>query len=416
MSAGRRPRGARDDRPHADDHDGHRTDCPATGDHEGRPYLWCYNLRSMATIAIDATYTVDPQPSGISVYSRRLIESLAGLDCPHHFLICYRLSRFRQRKQFLRLPARSHPGSPSFSTRLFQEGLTVWLPWQAKLFHSLAQRPPAFRFGREVVTVHDVFPITGADYSTPGFLKKFSDLLLQAADRASLIISPSHYTAEQLTRVANTPREKIRVIPEGVDFPDRILIGADKLAARERWVGKGNHLVLVVGVIQARKNTLGAVRALERMPANYRLVMAGGDGHGAERVHDYIHRAGLSGRVRRLGHVSRQELSNLYQSAEVMLFPSFEEGFGLPVLEAMASGLPVVAARTSSLPEVGGDAAVYVDPYDEKDICEQVVRVAEDDAWRQTLVRRGLERARQFTWHRAAVETLRVYEEALAMG
>ena len=370
----------------------------------------------MATIAIDATYTVDPQPSGISVYSRRLIESLAGLDCPHHFLICYRLSRFRQWKQFLRLPAPAPSGGPSFSTRFFQEGLTVWLPWQAKLFHSLAQRPPAFRFGREVVTVHDVFPITGTDFSTPDFLKKFSDLLLQAAGRARLIISPSQYTAEQLIQVAGTSREKIRVIPEGVDFPDRTLTPSEKLAARERWVGNGNRLVLVVGVIQTRKNTLAAVHALERMPANYRLVMAGGDGHGAESVHDYIQRAGLSGRVRRLGHVSRQDLSNLYQSAEVMVFPSLEEGFGLPVLEAMASGLPVVAARTSSLPEVGGDAAVYVDPYDDKDICEQVVRVAEDDAWRQTLVQRGLERARQFTWRRAALETVKVYEEALTIG
>ncbi len=369
----------------------------------------------MATIAIDATYTVDPQPSGISVYSRRLIESLAGLECAHRFLICYRLSRFRQWKQFLRPAQEPHPNAPRFSIRLFQDGLTFWLPWQAKVFHSLAQRPPAFRFSREVVTIHDVFPITGEGYSTLDFLKKFSDLLLEAVGRASVIISPSNYTADQLVRVANTSREKIQVIPEGVDLPDRTMTETDKIAARERWVGKGNRLILLVGVIQARKNTLGAVRALERMPANYRLVIAGGDGHDAERVHDYIHRAGLSSRVRRLGHVSRQDLSSLYQSADVMVFPSFEEGFGLPVLEAMAFGLPVVAARTSSLPEVGGDAAVYVDPYDERDICEQVVRAVEDDTLRKTLVERGLARAKQFTWRRTAEETLKVYEKALAM-
>ncbi|MGH9430949.1 MAG: glycosyltransferase family 4 protein [Terriglobia bacterium] len=369
----------------------------------------------MATIAIDATYAVDAQPSGISVYSRRLIESLARLECAHRFLICYRLSRFRQRDQFLRLPRAAQPGAPRFSTRLFQDRLTFWLPWQAPLFHSLAQRPPAFHFSREIVTIHDVFPITGEGYSRPDFLKKFSNLLLEAGRRASIIITPSSYTAGELVRAANTPREKIRVIPEGVDFPDRTMTEPEKIAARDRWVGNQHRLVLLVGVIQARKNTLGAVRALERMPANYRLVIAGGDGHGAEEVHDYIQCAGLSGRVRRVGHVGWQDLSSLYQSADVMLFPSFEEGFGLPVLEAMAFGLPVVAAKTSSLPEVGGDAAVYVDPYDDRDICEQVVRVAEDDALRQALIQRGLDRARQFTWRRTAAETLKVYEEALAM-
>jgi glycosyltransferase involved in cell wall biosynthesis len=369
----------------------------------------------MATIAIDATYTVDSQPTGISVYSRRLIESLATLERPYHFLICYRLSRLPERRQFLRFPARSRPGSPRFSSRLFQQGLTFWLPWQAQLFHSLAQRPPAFRFRHEVVTIHDVFPVTGRDYSTPDFLKKFSNLLLEAARRASLIITPSGYTADQLVRVAGTCRKKIRVVPEGVDLPDRVFSEIEKNAARERWVGKGNRLILVVGVIQTRKNTLGALRALDRMPVNYHLVLAGSDGHGADAVHDYIQRSGLSSRVRRLGHVDRHELFSLYQSADVMLFPSFEEGFGLPVLEAMACGLPVVAARTSSLPEVGGDAAVYVDPLDEQNICEEVVRVSEDEALRRTLIERGLDRARQFTWRRTAEETLKVYEEALGI-
>src|SRR5271157_4981483 len=105
----------------------------------------------MGTIAIDATYTVDPEPSGIAVYSRRLIESLAGLETPHRFLICYRLSRFGRRAAFLQLQERtaSRPygnPTPTFSVRAIQEHLTFWLPWQAEVFHSLAQRPPAFHF------------------------------------------------------------------------------------------------------------------------------------------------------------------------------------------------------------------------------------------------------------------------------
>ncbi len=367
----------------------------------------------MATIAIDATYIVDPQPSGISTYSRRLIETLATLESRHRFLICYRLSRLRERRRFLRL-APDSPGRERFSTTLFQEGLTPWLPWRAKLFHSLAQRPPAFRFSREVVTINDVFPITGAGYSTPEFQRKFASLLMESARRANVIVSPSQYTADELMRVADVPREKIRVIPNGVDLPSAIMPQPARLAERERRVGKGNRLVLLVGAIQTRKNTLGAVRALDWMPPNYRLVIAGSDGHGAGETHDYIRRAGLGERVMALGYVPEEELVRLYQAADVFLFPSFEEGFGLPVLEAMAFGIPVVAARTSSLPEVGGDAALYVNPHDEQEISEQVVRVAEDEALREQMIQRGLERVKQFTWRRTAEETLRVYDEVLA--
>ena len=141
----------------------------------------------MATIALDATYTVDPQPSGMAVYSRRLIESLAALETTHHFLLCYRLSRFGRRREFLLPGARR----PTFSMRFFQEPFTFWLPWQARLFHSLAQRPPAFHFDKEVVTVHDVFPLTGRDYSTPEFQRKFSALLLEAVKRAARVIAVS---------------------------------------------------------------------------------------------------------------------------------------------------------------------------------------------------------------------------------
>ena len=113
----------------------------------------------MATIALDATYTVDDEPTGVTAYCRGLIEALARLDRAHRFLLCYRWSRFGRRRRFLR-PGRS-PHGPSFSTRLFQEPFTFWLPWQARLFHSLNQRPPAFRFRKEVVTVFDLFTLTG---------------------------------------------------------------------------------------------------------------------------------------------------------------------------------------------------------------------------------------------------------------
>ncbi len=368
----------------------------------------------MATIALDATYTVDPEPSGIAVYSRRLIESLATLDTAHRFLICYRLSRFSRRREFLR-PA-SSPGNagPDFALRLFQEPLTFWLPWQADLFHSLAQRPPAFHFQKEIVTVLDIFPVTGRDYSTSEFQRKFSALLLEAVGRAARIVTLSCYTADQLVRHCGVAKERIRVVPAGVDLPARTMTAEERLRERERLAGKGNEMVLSVGAIQTRKNTLNALRALTLLPANYKLVLAGSNGYGSEAVYDFIRSAGLESRVMLPGYVTADRLRVLYQAASLFLFASLEEGFGLPVLEAMAYGLPVVASHTSSLPEVGGDAALYVDPRDPRDIAAKVVRAAEDAELRENLIQRGLARARQFTWRRTAEATLKVYDEVLA--
>ena len=368
----------------------------------------------MSTIALDATYTVDCQPSGVATYSRKLIEALATLEVPHRFLLCYRLSRFGRRREFIRPRSSAGKPGPSFSVRLFQEPLTFWLPWQVRLFHSLAQRPPAFRFEKEIVTIHDVFPLKGRDYSTPEFQRKFSALLLEAVRRAARVIAVSQYTADQLVLHAGVPREKVTVIHEGVDLPARILPPEERLAERERLVGQGNIMVLSVGVLQTRKNTVNALRALASLPPRYRLVLVGGDGHGSEAIHDFIRKEQLGSRAIGLGHVAAERLAALYQAADVLLFPSLEEGFGLPVLEAMAAGLPVVASKTSSLPEVGGDAALYVDPHDPRDLAEKVQRAVEDTTLRATLMDRGVARAREFSWRRTAEQTCAVYDEILA--
>ncbi|MGH9326788.1 MAG: glycosyltransferase family 4 protein [Terriglobia bacterium] len=361
----------------------------------------------MATIALDATYVADPEPSGISVYSRRLIESLTEIETGYRFLACYRLSRWKRRKYFID-ETRSR-----LSTFLFQEPWTFWLPRQADLFHSLAQRPAPFRFKKEIVTIHDVFPLSARNYSTPSFQRKFSKLLIEAARRAARIITPSEYTASELHRHTGTAKEKIRIIAEGVDLPTVLLSPQLRRKERERRVGKGQELILLVGVLQTRKNTLGALRALERLPAKYSMVSVGGEGYGSEAIQEYASKHNLGGRIKFIGHASREELSVLYQAATLLLFPSFEEGFGLPVLEAMAHGLPVVASRTSSLPEVGGEAAAYIDPHNEEEIAETVQKVAADQALRQRMMQAGMARAKEFSWRRAAAMTLAVYEEVL---
>ncbi len=284
----------------------------------------------MATIGLDATYALGARPTGTGTYSRRLIESLAALPTEHRFLICYRLSRWSRRREFLRLPG--------CRVRLVQRPFTFWLPWQADLFHSLVQRPPVFRFRREVVTVHDAFPITGRDYSTPEFQRRFSALLREAVARAARVITDSAYTARQLEAHCGVEPGRTTVIACGVDEPGRTMTPEERLRERERLVGPGNEMLLGVGTLETRKNVGNALRALLLLPERYRLVLAGGDGYGAEAIHALDWEDLAERRVIRLGFAPAERLPVLYQSASALLFPSLEEGFGFPVLEAMAQG------------------------------------------------------------------------------
>jgi glycosyltransferase involved in cell wall biosynthesis len=362
----------------------------------------------MSRIGIDASYIFDSYPTGTARYSRRLIESLAEIDSGHEFSLCYRVSRWRERDRFLRPVSAS--GKP-FGIRLYQPPYTFWLPSQLDLFHSLAQRPAELRFKHEVVTIHDIFPITGPNYSTPHFQRKFSLLLRESMERAERILVLSEYTAQQIALHCGVDRERIRVVPGGVDLPLSVLTSEERLRRREAVVGAGNELLLVLGVVDNRKNCIAALRTLGLLPERYKVVLAGGDGYGAGSVHAFIEKEKLSDRVVRLGFVAASKLPSLFQSASALLYPSLEEGFGFPLLEAMAYGVPAVTSNVSALPEVGGNAALYADPHDPAEFAARVISAVEDAGVRSTMVARGLERACQFSWADAAAKTLAVYDE-----
>jgi glycosyltransferase involved in cell wall biosynthesis len=238
---------------------------------------------------------------------------------------------------------------------------------------------------------------------------------LQATERATRVITSSHATERLLISHASVAPEKIRVIPLGVDPPSFTLSPQERLQERSRILGGEGELILSVGVIQTRKNTLNMVKALKALPANYKLVLSGGDGYGSDAIHEFIRTEALGDRVIILGFIDDARLARLYQAASVFLFPSFEEGFGIPVLEAMSHGVPVVTSNVSSMPEVGGDAALYVDPHSAEDIAQKVRQAVEDGALREGLVRRGIARATEFTWRRTAEATLAVYDEVLKL-
>jgi glycosyltransferase involved in cell wall biosynthesis len=342
-------------------------------------------------IALDATYSLDENLSGIGVYSRELLHGMAAAHPEAEFLWCYRPHRLQQSWQET-LPHNCR-------RKLLQEPLA---PRRADLFHGLNQRLPRARFRHTVTTFHDLFVLTG-EYSTPEFRRRFAEQARQAAG-AEAIVTVSEFTARQVHDLLGVERSRIHVVHHGVRraVMDRTETGAD----RER-------LILHVGAIQRRKNILRLVEAFEKVNPSWRLVLAGSAGFGADEILRRVESSTASARIEVPGYVTAERLATLYARAGVFAFPSLDEGFGMPVLEAMAYGVPVLTSNRSALPEVAGDAALLVDPEDNDAVTEGLQQLTKDAGLRARLTERGRQRAQIFSWKAAIDKTWQVYREVL---
>ena len=232
--------------------------------------------------------------------------------------------------------------------------------------------------------------------------------------RLDHVITPSLASKQDIVEYAGVDPARVTVIPNGVDHT--VYSEGDGQEARRRVrtaVGlDGPYLLYVSRLEHPGKNHVRLIRAFSQLTKTRRiphtLVLAGPDWTRADEIHRAAAASGLGDRIRFLGFVPQGLLPDLNRAADMVVFPSLYEGFGIPVLEAMASGVPVVASGTSSIPEVGGDAAIYFDPMNEESMAEAIWTVVDDAGLRRQMVRSGLERSRSFSWARTARETLEV--------
>lgn len=268
---------------------------------------------------------------------------------------------------------------------------------------------------RSVLTIHDLSSLTMPGVNRRGWLahRLFGRRACRHADR---IIAISEHTKRDLLHHHRVPEDKIRVVPNGLSARFQPPAAEDVAQVRDRWTG-GRPFVLFVGVLQPRKNVPALLRAYAAARAqglDWPLVIAGGKGWGYEPIFALVDELKLGDAVVFTGRVEDAELPALYGAAEIFAFPSLYEGFGWPPLEAMACGTPVICSNASSLPEVVGEAALSVDPRDERAWTEAILRLAGDADLRCSLRESGRRRAALFSWERCARETWAVYQEALA--
>jgi glycosyltransferase involved in cell wall biosynthesis len=383
----------------------------------------------MMKIAIDA-FPAMVRRSGIGYYTMHLISMMAALAPQNDYYLCDPLfgrsamtvvrmdKELRNAKDFFRISGVPFP----FVTlaRLFffvgkvLSGKLATLR-EVDIYFGTDYRA-VFREGmKTAIVIHDMVHEIYPEFIEERTLRYLRRNLRDLAGRSDLLIADSESTRKDIVAHLDVPSGKVRVVHLGVDKRFKPINDPGRLAAVRKRYALPERFILYTGTVEPRKNIEGLIRAYamlygeDNIPQH--LVIAGGAGWKTKAVPPLIRSFDINERVRFTGYVKEDDLPAVYSLGDLFVFPSFYEGFGLPVLEAMACGVPVVTSNVSSLPEVAGDAAVPVDPHSVEDIARGMRLLLYDDDMRAACIEKGLERARLFTWEKCARETMAALEE-----
>jgi glycosyltransferase involved in cell wall biosynthesis len=365
-------------------------------------------------VAVDAIPVLDER-TGVGQFTAQLLHGLATRDDLE--TIGYAVT-YTGREQFAELvPPGIRPATSWVPARVAH---AAWrrVPWptiehwtgRVDVVHATNFVAPPTR-ARVVVTVHDLAFATMPELCRPE-TRSYGPLLRRALARGAVVHAVSDYVSEAVREHFAVPEDRVTRIYEGA----APMMAAGDPAVGQRLAGSPRY-VLAIGTIEPRKNLPRLVRAFDVVAdgrTDTQLVVAGPDGWGTSAFAAAVAATSAPERVRRLGYVTDQQRADLLAGASALAYPSLDEGFGHPPLEAMAAGVPVVAARAGALPEVTGDAAVLVDPTDDDALADALTRVLDDEALRTELIARGRARVDEFPWSRCIDELAGLYHRVAA--
>lgn len=383
---------------------------------------------AQARIGIDVTASVT-QGGGIGRYTRELVRALVEVDGER----TYHLFHAKPPK---RLPV-ANPlpkgdnvvchGAPLTDRWLYRLWYRLRLPLHVQLltgkldlFHSPDfVLPPVGGDIPTLLTVHDLSFVHYPEAFTPALTNYLNTVVPWSIGRATHIVADSQATKEDLINIWKVDPARITVIYSGVGSGFKpVTAGRQISQVREKYNLGQTPYLLSVGTLQPRKNYQMLIQAFAPVAGHYphSLVIAGGKGWLFDQILAEATSLGIEDRVRFVGFVDDDDLPALYSEATLFVFPSMYEGFGLPLLEAMACGVPVLSANASCLPEVAGEAALLLPPHSTKKWTSSMMALLDDPSRRTRMVANGFRQARRFTWHKAARQLLLLYEQLLEAG
>ncbi len=264
------------------------------------------------------------------------------------------------------------------------------------------------------VAIHDISFEFFPDFFHPLSRKRMQLLIPYSAKKSAHVITISEYSKRQIIEKYNIPDNKVTVTYLGVSDLFQVIADKNRLADATARFGLGEAFILAVGNLQPRKNIERLVRVYAQLRKkgllSHDLVLVGQKQWQSHAIFDAVKKNRVERHVIITGYVTDDELVALYNRADFFVYPSLYEGFGLPVIESMACGTPVITSNTSSLPEVAGNAALLIDPRSDDELAKAMLRLAESSDLRDTLIRRGEDQAKKFSWEKAAKQTLSVME------
>ncbi len=368
-------------------------------------------------VGIDYTSAVR-QGAGIGRYTRGLIGALAELAPAGERYVLLSAGRDPTRRAWpLHIRTCELPLTDRHMAFVWQR-LRLPLPVELltgrlDVFHSPDFVLPPVRRAKTVLTVHDLSFLRNPGWSSPPLYAYLLRSVPPAVARADVILADSVSTQRDLMELLRVPAERISVVYPGAEPQFCPSADAEMLRAALERLGLSQPYILAVGTLQPRKNYPRLIRAFAQLRRGHslphQLVISGGQGWLFDEIHATIQALNLHDEVRLVGFVADDDLPALYQGADLLAFPSLYEGFGIPVLEALACGTPVVTSTTSSLPEAAGDAALLVDPEDEAALAEAMWRLVDDQALRTDLRQRGFAQVRRFGWAESARQLRAIY-------
>lgn len=369
----------------------------------------------VSPIAIDARLVYYRRESGIGQYIVHLAQLLPALDPRRNYMIL-----------------QSHKDAIDLNTAANARRIDLWTPShnrfeqlalpielirrRIELLHSPDFIPPFRGRYRRVITVHDLTFLHYPQFLTSESRRYYNDQIARAVHVADHILTDSHATKADLIKLLGVYDDKITVVwlaPDARYKPQPL----DAINPHLERLDLTMPYLLFVGTFEPRKNIAGLLQAyrmlLDREPAAPRLVIAGRRGWLFDETMARIDALHLRRYITFIDTPSDDDLLALYHGARALVLPSYYEGFGLPVLEAMSCGTPVIISDRGSLPEIAGDAALVIDPDDPAALADALQQVIEDNSLRQNLRNKGMQRAAEFTWQRCAHETLAAYNRCL---